>query len=85
MRNPIYLVIHFSFFTLMNIGLAQINILTIALGVSCKVPFNWIVAGQDAVDMMNEMKRRAGIEKSSLKYVLYSEDLTDETGYPLFK
>lgn len=85
MRNPIYLVVHFSIFTLINIGLAQSNILTIAQGVSCKVPINWIVAGHDAIDIMNEMKRKAGIEKSSLKYVLYSEDLTDETGYPFIQ
>ncbi len=85
MRNPIYLVVHFSIFTIINIGFAQSNILTIAQGVSCKVPINWIVAGQDAIDMMNEMKRKAGIEKSSLKYVLYSEDITDETGYPFIQ
>lgn len=85
MKFRIYILFLFNSLVYINIGIGQGNILTIAPGVSCKVPNNWSIAGQEAVDLMNQMKKNAGIETSSLKYILFSEDLIDETGYPLIQ
>ena len=61
---------------------AQNNFLNITNTISCKIPFGWSTADKEVLDAMNEMKSNHGLEKSSLKYLLYPTENIGEYGYP---
>ncbi|MBK8855122.1 MAG: hypothetical protein IPN10_13705 [Saprospiraceae bacterium] len=71
----------FMQFTLIPI-FSQNNTIYISNEITCSIPQGWSVADQEVVDALNKMKLEKGFKESSLKYFLYSNVLTNESGYP---